>query len=110
MAFDTNPFRNKYRIWCSVTDKYLIRHTAPNGDRTYEWTKRFHHGMNFPEIELSSLPSVLMGTYVRQYPPEDTTTFTFEVVGAAILATGFPLRDFYLIPIELGFGEVERVL
>ena len=102
-----NPYKEKFRIWCSATDMYMIQNVAEDGySKVYEWTPVFTKGMKFPESELGSMSSVLMGTYV----PKNKNTFRFEVVGQAILDTGESLRYFYLIPIEVGFGMVEKLL
>ena len=103
---ERNPYTDKYVIWCSCTGMYLHRGMAENGyTRVYDWTDDFYNGMRFPETEMMLMSDVLDGTFVK-----GKNTFVFEVVGAAILETGEPLSSFYLIPIERGFGEVERLV
>ncbi len=99
-------YKEKFRIWCSATDTYFDQSWLLSGQRIYEWTDVFTRGMKFPESELARLSSILDGTFVKS----SVGTFQIEVVAAAILDTGESLRDFYLIPIEDGFGEVERLL
>lgn len=106
-VYPTGVYTEKYRIWCSSTDKYLNKDVADDGySYVYGWTTKFTAGMTFPESELASMSDVLDGTFKK----DSKNTFVFEVVGAAILATGKPLADFYLIPIRRGFGEVQRLL